>query len=191
MSDIPPAAPPVPRGLVHEIAEELAATFSLPAEALKIQRATRLWVTVDQAQFAKVFEHLYAKRKFIILCTITGLDVGEDLEFIYHLACDAGVMANLKTRCRKGGTIKSVTPIFPGAAIYERELIDLLGATVDGIPAGPRYPLPDNWPENEHPLLKDWKSPSERAAAAASAAAAAAAPAAPAAPATPAPGGTT
>ncbi len=60
-------------------------------------------------------------------------------------------MANVKTRCAKGGTIRSVTPTFPGAAIYERELIDLLGASVEGIPEGPRYPLPEDWPAGSTP----------------------------------------
>ena len=36
-------------------------------------------------------------------------------------------MANLKTRCPKGESFPSVTPSFPGASIYERELVDLLG----------------------------------------------------------------
>ena len=46
---------------------------------------------------------------------------------------------------------------FPAAEIYERELIDLLGAKVAGLPEGKRYPLPDDWPAGEYPLRKDWK----------------------------------
>ena len=41
--------------------------------------------------------------------------------------------------------------------IYERELVDLLGARVEGLVPGVRYPLPEGWPEGDHPLLKDWK----------------------------------
>ena len=39
----------------------------------------------------------------------------------------------------------------------ERELMDLLGAKVEGLPAGKRYPLSDDWPTDEYPLRKDWK----------------------------------
>ena len=120
---------------------------------------------VDQANFAQVFDHVVKSMGFSILCTITGLDLGADLGFIYHLARDGdksagyvgAVMANLKTRVPKGGSMKSVTPYFPGADIYESELEDLLGARVEGKPESPRYPLPEDWPQGDHPLLKDWK----------------------------------
>jgi Ni,Fe-hydrogenase III component G len=144
-------------GQVRSIAAALQSKFSLPEGALKVQRATRLWVEVDPPGFAPLFDHLVRGMGFCILCTITGLDLGTDLGFIYHLARDGGIMANVKIRLPKGETIQSVTPYFPGAAIYESELEDLLGAHIDGKPKGPRYPLPEDWPQGDHPLLKDWK----------------------------------
>jgi Ni,Fe-hydrogenase III component G len=89
--------------------------------------------------------------------------VGTDLEFIYHLAQSRGGIANVRVRCPKGQQHHTITGIFPGGGIYERELIDLLGANIVGLPEGSRYPLPDNWPKDEHPLLKDWK-PREKGA---------------------------
>jgi Ni,Fe-hydrogenase III component G len=163
-------------GPVRAVAAELQAKFSFPEGALKVQRATRLWVEVDRSSFGQVFDHLVKGMGFSILCTITGLDLGTDLGFIYHLARDGGIMANVKTRVPKGESIKSVTPYFPGADIYESELQDLLGARVEGKPVSPRYPLPEDWPQGDHPLLKDWK-PKDAAAAAAPASAPAAAPA--------------
>ena len=164
----PPAAPtPVPAvtGPIVDLADQLRKRFSLPDAAVKLQRATRLWVEVEQAGFAPVFDHLVKSMGFTILCTITGLDLGADLGLIYHLARDGdksagyvgGIMANLKTRVPKGKAMTSVCPYFPGAAIYEREVEDLLGATFEGRPAMPRYPLPEDWPQGDHPLLKDWK----------------------------------
>lgn len=147
---------PPGRGDVHDIAAAVQARFAFPQGAVRVQRATRLWIDVDQAGFAGLFDHLVKEQGFRILCTITGVDLGADLGFIYHLARDGGIMANVKTRCPKGTAIRSVTPYFPGAANYESELVDLLGARVEGLPAGPRYPLPENWPAGEHPLLKDW-----------------------------------
>ncbi|MFA5345827.1 MAG: NADH-quinone oxidoreductase subunit C, partial [Candidatus Omnitrophota bacterium] len=92
------------------------------------------------------------------LCTITGLDEPEKLGFIYHLAADSGILINLRTYAPKNNpVIKTVTSYFPGAEIYERELVDLFGATVTGLPVGNRYPLTDDWPTEEHPLRKDWK----------------------------------
>ena len=138
---------------------DFEAKFPALAGPMLIQRERRLWIDVPQDVFAQVFEHLVKGMGFSNLCTITGLDLGADLGFIYHLACDGGIMANVKTRIPKGQAIKTVTPIFPGASIYERELEDLFGAVVDGLPPGPRYPLPDDWPTDTHPLLKDWGTP--------------------------------
>ena len=129
---------------------------SLSEGAVKLQRATRLWVSVERQSFPALFDHLVKTRGFGILCTITGLDVGPDLELIYHLARDGGIMVNVKVRFPKGEPIPTVTPYFPGATLYERELEDLLGAVIEGLPEGRRYPLPDDWPADEHPLLKDW-----------------------------------
>jgi Ni,Fe-hydrogenase III component G len=39
--------------------------------------------------------------------------------------------------------------------------MDLLGAQVEGLPAGRRYPLPEDWPQGEYPLRKDWKMDTE------------------------------
>jgi membrane-bound hydrogenase subunit beta len=160
---------PGDEGPVRAIAAELQARFALPESALKVQRATRLWVEVDHGAFAPVFDHIVKGMGFSILCTITGLDLGAELGFIYHLARDGGIMANIKTRVPKGQSVTSVTPYFPGADIYESELEDLLGAHIEGKPTSPRYPLPEDWPQGDHPLLKDWK-PKDSAAAAASAA---------------------
>jgi len=103
------------------------------------------------------FSYAVKEQGFSFLCTITGLDEGEYLSFIYHLAGKDGVVLNIKTKALKDKeSIKTVTGYFPSAAIYERELIDLLGAKVEGLPEGIRYPLPDDWPAGQYPLRKDW-----------------------------------
>ncbi len=143
---------------------ELERQFPFLAGAVKVQRQRRMWVEVDRGRFREVFDFAAGSLGFSMLSTISGLDLGADLGFIYHLARDGGLVLSLKTRCPKGEAMKTVTERFPGAAIYERELVDLLGARIEGIPAGPRYPLPDDWPSDEHPLLKDWKPKAPAAA---------------------------
>ncbi len=145
------------------VVQELQAAFPFLAGRATVQRERRVWVDVDRDKFAPVFGHLAKNLGFTNLLMITGLDAGADLEFIYHLARSRGLIANVKVRCPKGESVETITGTFPGGHIYERELIDLLGAKIDGLPEGSRYPLPDNWPKDEHPLLKDWK-PREKGA---------------------------
>ena len=54
------------------------------------------------------------------------------------------------------------------ASQFQDLLVDLLGARIDGLPEGNRYPLSDDWPKDEHPLLKDWKPRSQATSTAAS-----------------------
>jgi membrane-bound hydrogenase subunit beta len=142
----------------QDIQQALIQQFPFLAENIVVKRSRRISVTVPYGQFRPVFDFLADKSDFCILCTITGLDEGEYLSFIYHLARENGIVLDLKTSVPKTNpVIQTVYDRFPAADIYERELIDLLGTTVEGLKPGRRYPLPDIWPMDEHPLRKDWK----------------------------------
>ena len=141
-----------------EAATALVAAFPSLEGKMRVQRERRLWVDVGLDAFRPVFDRAVDDLGFGILCIITGLDEGEELGFIYHIANEAGTILSLHTRVPKDRpVIASVTDRFPCAHIYERELVDLLGARVEGLPPGNRYPLPDDWPEGQYPLRKDWK----------------------------------
>lgn len=146
----------------ERIKQDLSARFGLPEESVRIQRSRRLYLEVDYGTFSGIFDYAVKQLNFSHLCTITGLDEGESLAFIYHLSGDSGILLNLKTNVPKSNPeLKTVTPYFKGAEIYEREVADLLGAKIQGLPAGNRYPLTDEWPLGEFPLRKDWKPKSE------------------------------
>ena len=49
----------------------------------------------------------------------------------------------------------SVTPKVPAAVWYEREVRDMFGLQPIGLPDERRLVLPDDWPDNLHPLRKD------------------------------------
>ncbi|MDR1727001.1 MAG: NADH-quinone oxidoreductase subunit C [Acidobacteriota bacterium] len=139
---------------------ELQDTFPYLNEKIVVTRERRIWAEVASEHFFEVFDYLvkHPKWDFPILCLITGLDSGDNLEFIYHLARRDGTMFNLKTFVPKSNPVhKTVTTdYFPGAELYERELVDVLGAKIEGLPPGNRYPLPDGWPDGQYPLRKDW-----------------------------------
>jgi Ni,Fe-hydrogenase III component G len=147
----------------EKIKEDLCARFAFLSDQVRIARVRRIFAEVPQDHFAEVFEFAIKELKFVMLCTITGLDEGATLGIIYHLAQESGVTLNLHTHVPKDKpVVQTVSNHFPAADVPERELIDLLGIDVQGLPPGHRYPLPDDWPKDEHPLRKDWKPRSER-----------------------------
>ncbi len=144
---------------VNTVMKELMEQFGFTTDQIHMPRMRRVSLEVPYVQFRPVLEFCVNKLQFRHLCTITGLDEGETLAFIYHIAHPDGTVFNLKTRVpRTAPVLQTITDIFPDGIGYERELVDLLGAQVEGLPPGNRYPLPDNWPAGQYPLRKDWKA---------------------------------
>lgn len=90
------------------------------------------------------------------LSTITGTDLRTEIEVNYHIQC-RGLVITIKNRVPKEKPqIMTVTDLIPGAALYEREVFDLLGVVFRGHPDLKRLVLSDDWPEGSYPLRKDW-----------------------------------
>jgi membrane-bound hydrogenase subunit beta len=145
----------------EEIQQELINNFNFLEGNIRIPKERRVFVDVSMGKFEEVLKFLMDKTHFDTLCTITGLDDGTELGVIYHLTRQDGIVINVKTSVPKDNpVIKTIMGYFPSAEFYERELVDLLGAKVEGLPEGSRYPLPDGWPDGQYPLRKDWMSSS-------------------------------
>jgi membrane-bound hydrogenase subunit beta len=143
----------------EEIKQELIKNFNFPEDIIRIPKERRVFVDVSMKEFEEVLKFLMDKTHFDTLCTITGLDEGTVLGLIYHLTRQDGIVINIKTSVPKDNPkIKTIMGYFPSAEYYEREVVDLLGIKVEGLPEGSRYPLPESWPDGQYPLRKDWKS---------------------------------
>lgn len=142
----------------ERLTQQLTGQFPFLSEATRIQRERRIFVKCEYVRFMEVFEYIVQNMRFDRLSTLTGFDDGEVLSVMYHMANSEGQLLNLSTSVPKADPkLKTVTSFFPTAELYERELIDLLGFDVEGLPeGGNRYPLTDDWPRDEHPLRKDW-----------------------------------
>jgi Ni,Fe-hydrogenase III component G len=128
----------------------------------------RTFLTVGVQDLVAAMEKLKKELGFRYLATISGVDKGDAFEILYHFGYEGGNL-NVRTRVPKPTGIDevmkektvphlpSICSVIPGAVLYERELQDMFGIVVDNIPDPRRLVLPDDWPEGNFPLRKDWK----------------------------------
>jgi len=143
--------------LEENIKQELEKKFGLTGK-VAIKRPRRIFAEIEEADFLKILDYLVKEMGFSSISAITGMDEGGTFGVVYHLNCQGSIILSLRIHISKTDPeVKTVTGYFLEADAYERELEDLLGIKVQGLAQGHRYPLPDNWPQGEYPLRKDWK----------------------------------
>lgn len=139
-----------------EIKNDLETQFGQKVEITN-PRPHRLFVTINRDDVTEVIKYLHEKHGITYISTITGLDAVDHFEMMYHLVLKGSSITVRAIIPADDPRIASITPILPGAQLYERELQDLLGIKSEGHPFGEgRQILPDDWPEGEYPLRKSW-----------------------------------
>ena len=117
----------------------------------------RIFLRVAPQDLVEAVRVLRDEFGFAYLATISGVDIGENYEILYHFA-NKYTQLNVRTQIPKAEPhISSICAVIPGAILYERELQDMFGMIVDDIPDPRPLILPDDWPAGDHPLRKDWK----------------------------------
>jgi membrane-bound hydrogenase subunit beta len=141
----------------NEIVENLKGDLGAKVLELTNPDVRRIFLGIAPADLVPAVTLLRDKYDCSYLATITGLDKGGTFEFLYHFASPV-VNINLRTEIPKTDLhLASICGVIPGAVLYERELQEMFGIVVDGIPDGRRLNLPDDWPDGQYPLRKDWK----------------------------------
>ncbi len=79
--------------------------------------------------------------RFQITYSILSMSLKERLRLIVRLDSE-------------GAALDSITPVWPAANFYEREIFDLFGVHFGGHPNLRRIMMPEDW--NGHPLRKDY-----------------------------------
>jgi NADH:ubiquinone oxidoreductase subunit C len=139
-----------------ELIEKLKADLGDRVEIANPARR-RLYLKVSPDNLVAVTTRLRDAFGVVFLSTISGVDLGEAFEIIYHFSTPEQDF-NVRTETpRDNPHVPSITPVIPGAILYEREIQDMFGIVVDAIPDGRPLLLSDDWPEGQHPLRKDWK----------------------------------
>lgn len=78
------------------------------------------------------------------------------IEVMYHF-CKGAVVLSLRVMLPYAHVIvPTICDLIPSATLYERELIEMFGVTIEGTPNPSRLLIPDEWPEGIYPLRKSF-----------------------------------
>jgi NADH-quinone oxidoreductase subunit C/D len=118
------------------------------------------WI-VDKARLVEVATALRDQHGFDLLSSVTGVDYFPDtMEIVYHAyrtIGGPGIVFRVQVPRRDPMEVPSITHVWPGAELQEREIWDLLGIRFTGHPDLRRILT---WEGFEgHPLRKDWREP--------------------------------
>ena len=141
---------------VEAIIQKINSEIKDKVQEVSLAAPLRINVKVDRAQLLVVLKYLKEQFGFTHLATITGLDLGESFEVLYHLASNLATINVRILTPRSDPRIPSICPVIAGAILYERELQDMFGLVVQNIPDPRPLLLADDWPAGEYPLRKDW-----------------------------------
>jgi len=136
-----------------------------PGEILEIKEVGlhEIFATVP-ADYIVAFCKFLVEQGWWHLTTMTGQDMGETIQILYHFNGDEPPCVTALADVPKDDPkIASITPEIPAATMYEREINDLLGVVFEGHPRPGRLVLPDDWPEGVYPLrLEEIEKRAER-----------------------------
>jgi len=133
-----------------------------PSTVLQEEWQTRdqVTVTVKLNSLPEVVEWLYYNQGGWI-SVLFGNDersIHGNFAVYYVLSMEAGTKCYVVIRAEvdaRTGEFPSVTPKVPACVWGEREIRDMYGLRPVGLPDERRLVLPDDWPDNLHPLRKD------------------------------------
>ena len=117
-----------------------------------------LTLTIDKSQIRTAVATLLAAG-YNAFQDVTAVDWYPSVprfQVVYH-ACSHRYKEVVRLRVlvdESDPTVDSITPVWPGANYYEREVFDLFGIRFEGHPNLRRIMMPDEWVG--HPLRKDY-----------------------------------
>jgi NADH-quinone oxidoreductase subunit C len=144
----------------HPAVARLLAWNSAAVEGAKFDRdEMSIYIERSSIREACVLLRDNADCPFNYLADVTCVDWYPSeprFEVVYHLlSIPKKERVRLKVRLHSSGaTVDSVTPVWPSANFFEREVFDLFGIRFTGHPYLRRLMMPEDW--EGHPLRKDY-----------------------------------
>ena len=142
----------------NEIVVKLKQFLNEDVLEANVRRDRRVFVSVKLEAMRKAVGFLVDDLEFKHLSTITGSDLGENLELLYHFAYKGSIELSLRiTFPESNPKVPTITDIIPGAVLYEHEIHDMLGVVFEGNADPSLLILPEDWPQGVYPLRKEQK----------------------------------
>lgn len=136
-------------------------TAAFPEGVTRDERPGYEGFVVSSDKLTEVAVYLRDQLGFDFLTSVTAVDYYPDnmMEVVYHFfKTVGGPILPLHVQVpRDNPVVPSLTPLFPGAELQEREAYDLMGIQFSGHPDPRRILLWEGFAG--HPLRKDWKEP--------------------------------
>ncbi len=137
----------------QQIVPALQEAFPDDIEDVRAMPVDETVVMVSIAGLREIIGHLVEVLNVPHLSTITGQEVDGGIELLYHFWHGSGLTLRVLLPL-DALQIATVTDIIPGAAFYEREIVEMLGVTFVGHQDPLRLFLPDDW-DGPPPLRKE------------------------------------
>lgn len=119
-----------------------------------------IWLEVELSDFKEVVKFL-CSINFPHFAIISDHDLEEEIKLTYHFSLYYGekskeISFNVTTSLPKNNLkINTITDLIPGAQTSEREIKEMLGITIEGLPDLANIFLPKDFPQGVYPLRKD------------------------------------
>jgi len=141
---------------INELKEKFQANILSTREPV----SKKMYVEIHREAIRSIAQHLF-RGLGARFNTIIGVDrrpTHQDFQTTHIFSLDEDKIFVLLQASldRNRPEMDSITPIIPGANWAEREAQDLLGIKFNGHVDPRRLALPDDWPENLHPLRRDF-----------------------------------
>jgi len=147
-------------GVESEVLGKLRDRFGASDGAIVRERVVR--VSIERNDLVPVCRFLKEAFSLEHITCITAVDWRDRFECVYHLTSwSKNFMVQINARIPKDDPhIDSLTPLWNGANVHEREAYDLMGIVFDGHPNLVRILLPKDY--EFHPLRKDFPQEVDR-----------------------------
>ena len=136
--------------------------IEIKTAGLKKNSYSLIWLEIKPKDFKEAVKFL-CTIQFPHFAIISDNDTGEEVKLTYHFSLYYGerfkeISLNITTNLPKNYLkIPTITDLIPGAQTSEREMKEMMGVTIEGLPDLGNVFLPKDFPKDAYPFRKDEK----------------------------------